>query len=131
MKGIIKEYLESQARIDPCFKEKYKAELIDRCIKYIWKLAKEIANNSKDKNCIAIKDEEVFKWSRDYFNDEIWKKEEEDFPPWNDEDEKNLDERIAESRQKAEEYRIKKEEEKRNKLEHANGQMTIFDLIGG
>ena len=116
-------------------------ELIDRCIKYIWKLAKEKANNSEGKDCIAIKDEEVFKWSRDYFNDEIWKKEdeekakqkakeEEDFPPMNDEDEKSLDERIAESRQKAEEYRIKKEAEERDKREHANGQMTIFDILG-
>ena len=138
MKGIIKEYLESQARIDECFKAKYNPEHLDYCIEYLYKNAEKLANKEK---CVAVKDETVFKWARDYFNDGINVKEEEernkpattstkteDEP---EESESELQARIEESRKKAEEERKKREEKERSKREHANGQMTIFDILGG
>lgn len=113
MKGIIKEYLDSQARIDPCFKEKYDETQLDKCIEFIWDMAREKANNERS---IAIKDETVFKWARDFFNDGT---------------------AALEAKRKAEEEAKKKEEERkrmekeRYEREHAMGQITIFDILGG
>ena len=41
MKEIIKNYLEEQCKVDPCLAEKYKDTLIDGCIEYINKMARE------------------------------------------------------------------------------------------
>ena len=141
MEGIIKEYLESQARIDPCFKEKYKPEDFEGCIEYITAQAEKLVTDKHGKQCVAVKDEEVFKWARDYFNDGINVKEAEERKLEEQkaaEEEKALDEtrinieaEIEESRKKAEEYRKQREEEERSKREHANGQTTIFDILGG
>jgi len=144
MKGIIKEYLESQARIDPCFKEKYKPENFEGCINYITAQAEKLVKDKHGKQCVAVKEEEVFKWARDYFNDGINVKEAEERKlkeqkaaekekalEEDPEIEININAEIEESRKKAEEYRKQREEEERSKREHANGQMTIFDILGG
>lgn len=145
MEGIIIQYLESQARLDPCFKEKFNPEHIDGCIKYLYKQAEYIAKQTKQKNMIAIKDETAFHWAREYFDEginikeeeeriakekkaeELSKREQEETAETNN---SNLDAQIEESRKKAEEYEQKKKEEERYKREHANGQITIFDILG-
>ena len=136
---IIKEYLESQARIDPCFKEKYDETQLDKCIEFIWDMAREKADNERS---IAIKDETVFKWARDFFNDgtaaleaEKERKAEEERKKREEEDAKRKAEEKAkkkeeDAKRKAEE-KAKKKEEERYEREHAMGQITIFDILGG
>ena len=71
MKEIIKNYLEEQCKIDPCLAEKYKDTLINGCIEYINKMAKEELGGKNG----AIKDEVVYHWAREYFVDGIAEKE--------------------------------------------------------
>ena len=132
MKGIIKEYLESQARIDPCFKEKYDETQLDKCIEFIWDMARE--KKADNESSIAIKDETVFKWARDFFNDgtaaleaEKERKAEEERKKREEEDAK----RKAEEEAKKKEEERKRMEKERYEREHAMGQITIFDLLGG
>lgn len=129
MKGIIKEYLESQARIDPCFKEKYDETQLDKCIDFIYEHAELLVTERTGKQCVQINDETVFKWARDFFNDgtaaleaEKERKEEEE--------KKRREEEAKKRAQEAAEEAKKKAIEERNKREHENGQLTIFDLMG-
>lgn len=71
MKEIIQKYLEEQCKIDACLAEKYKDTLIDGCIEYINKMAREelVGKNG------AIKDEVVYHWAREYYVDGIAEKE--------------------------------------------------------
>lgn len=148
MEQIIKQYLDELAKKDQLFKEKYKPEHLEWCIEYLYRQAKFIAKQTKQKNMIAIKDDTVFHWAREYFDERINLKEEEErkaqkareeasnkVVPEHDEDtsdlEADINARIEESRRKAEEYRIQKEKEERDKREHKDGQTTIFDLLGG
>ena len=78
MKETIKSYLDGFALYDECFKAKYDTEMLDKCIDFIYSKAKELA---KDKEYIAIEDDTVFKWARDYFNDGIANKEKEEKSP--------------------------------------------------
>ena len=71
MKEIIKNYLEEQCKIDPCLAEKYKDTLIDGCIEYINKMAREELGGKNG----AIKDGVVYHWAREYYVDGIAEKE--------------------------------------------------------
>lgn len=151
MEQIIKQYLDELAEKDQLFKEKYNPEHLEWCIKYLYRQAKFIAEQTKEKNMIAIKGDTVFHWAREYFDEGTNLKEEEErnaqktreeasnkVVPEHDEDEDedtseleaDINARIEESRRKAEEERIKREEEERYKREHKNGQITIFDILG-
>lgn len=71
MKKIIKNYLEEQCKVDPCLAEKYKDTLIDGCIEYINKMAREELCGKSG----AIKDDVVYYWAREYYVDGIAEKE--------------------------------------------------------
>ena len=71
MKEIIKNYLEEQCKVDPCLAEKYKYTLIDGCIEYINKMAREELGGKNG----AIKDDVVYHWAREYYVDGIAEKE--------------------------------------------------------
>lgn len=71
MKEIIQKYLEEQCKIDTCLAEKYKDTLIDGCIEYINKMAREELGGKNG----AIKDEIVYHWAREYYVDGIAEKE--------------------------------------------------------
>lgn len=71
MKEIIQKYLEEQCKIDTCLAEKYKDTLIDGCVEYINKMARE---ELKSKNGY-IADEVVYHWAREYYVDGIAEKE--------------------------------------------------------
>ena len=153
MEQIIKQYLDELAEKDQLFKDKYKPEHLEWCIKYLYRQAKFIAEQTKQKNMIAMNGDTVFHWAREYFDEGTNLKEEEErnaqktreeasnkVVPEHDEDEDededtseletDINARIEESRRKAEEERIKREEEERYKREHKNGQITIFDILG-
>lgn len=134
MKEIIKEYLESQARIDPCFKEKYDEMQLDKCIDFIYEHAELLVTERTGKQCVPINGETVFKWARDFFNDGTAALEAEKERKAEEERKKREEE---EAKRKAEEEAKKKEEERkrmekeRYEREHAMGQVTIFDILGG
>lgn len=71
MKEIIQKYLEEQCKIDTCLAEKYKDTLIDGCIEYINKMAREELGGKNG----AIKDDVVYHWAREYYVDGIAEKE--------------------------------------------------------
>lgn len=71
MKEIIQKYLEEQCKNDTCLAEKYKDTLIDGCIEYINKMAREELGGKNG----AIKDEIVYHWAREYYVDGIAEKE--------------------------------------------------------
>ena len=71
MKEIIKNYLEEQCKVDPCLAEKYKDTLIDGCIEYINKMAREELKSQNG----YIADEVVYHWAREYYVDGIAEKE--------------------------------------------------------
>ena len=71
MKEIIKNYLEEQCKVNPCLAEKYKDTLIDGCIEYINKMAREELKSQNG----YIADEVVFHWAREYYVDGIAEKE--------------------------------------------------------
>ena len=71
MKEIIQNYLEEQCKIDMCLAEKYKDTLIDGCVAYITKMAREELGGKNG----AIKDEVVYHWAREYYVDGIAEKE--------------------------------------------------------
>ena len=148
MEQIIKQYLDELAEKDQLFKEKYNPDHLEWCIKYLYRQAKFIAVQTKQKNMIAMKSDTVFHWAREYFDEGTnlkeeaerlakTKKEEELFPTNRDDfedpmpDNSNLDTLIEENKRMAEELQRKREEEERYKREHKNGQITIFDLLGG
>lgn len=124
MKEIIKKYLEGCCQADPYFKAKYVESQLDKCLEFITDMAKERANGS---NCIAIEDATVFKWARDFFNDGTAALEAEREQKAAEERQKRLEE---EANRKAEEEK-KRIEKERYEREHALGQTTIFDLLGG
>ena len=74
MKEIIQKYLEEQCKVDPCLAEKYKDTLINGCVEYINKMAREELSGKDG----AIKSDVVFHWAREYFVDGIAEKEKAD-----------------------------------------------------
>ena len=71
MKEIIQKYLEEQCKVDTYLAEKYKDTLIDGCIEYINKMAREELKSQNG----YIADEVVFHWAREYYADGIAEKE--------------------------------------------------------
>ena len=71
MKEIIQKYLEEQCKVDPCLAEKYKDTLINGCMEYINKMAREELNSKNG----FIENEVVFHWAREYYVDGIAEKE--------------------------------------------------------
>lgn len=147
MEQIIKQYLDELAEKNQLFKEKYKPEHLEWCIKYLYRQAEYFADKKHEKTCVTLTSDTVFHWAREYFDEGINIREEQDraaqkareeasnkVVPEHDEDEdentSELEARIEESRRKAEEERIKREEDERYKREHKNGQITIFDILG-
>lgn len=131
MKEIIKKYLEGCCQADPCFKEKYDETQLDNCITFITDMAREKANGE---HSIAIEETTVFKWARDFYNEgtaaleaEKERKAEEERKRREEEEAKRKAEAEA---KKKEEERIRMEKE-RYEREHAMGQITIFDILGG
>ena len=83
-----------------CQKFKGHEDLMERCIKYLTECAREILNSKNGE----VSDETCFRICRDYFNDEIWKLE--------DQEEKEK----AEAQRKAEEKRKRTEALKKSQL---------------
>ena len=71
MKEIIQKYLEEQCKVDTYLAEKYKDTLIDGCIEYINKMAREELKSQNG----YIADEVVYHWAREYYVDGIAEKE--------------------------------------------------------
>lgn len=71
MTQAIQTYLEDFAKTSIEFQKKYDVSKIENCINFIMKQAKEFL---KSKNGY-IEDNIVFKWARDYFNDDIFAQE--------------------------------------------------------
>ena len=71
MKEIIKNYLEEQCKVDPCLAEKYKDTLINGCMEYINKMAREELNSKNG----FIENEVVYHWAREYYVDGLAEKE--------------------------------------------------------
>jgi hypothetical protein len=71
MKEIIQKYLEEQCKVDPCLAEKYKDTLINGCVEYINKMAREELKSQNG----YIADEVVYHWAREYYVDGIAEKE--------------------------------------------------------
>ena len=71
MKEIIQKYLEEQCKVDPCLAEKYKDTLINGCMEYINKMAREELNSKNG----FIENEVVYHWAREYYVDGIAEKE--------------------------------------------------------
>lgn len=68
MTNIIKSYLDDFAKSSIEFSKKYNPNLIDKCIDFINKKAREIIKG----NMGFVDDNIVFKWARDYFNDDVY-----------------------------------------------------------
>lgn len=98
----IKEYLNNLANNDEIFAKKFNADFIENVNNYILKQAKEYLNKQQSG---YIADEIVYKWARDYFNDEIYIQEE--------------NERIQKELEKAERLKKSEEERKQRELEQA------------
>lgn len=129
MKETIKHYLEEMCNTDSVLFEKYDEAQLDGCMKYLYDKASDL--NKDHKECIAVDDGTVFNWARHYFIEGQAAIDAE--REAKAEEERIKRELEAEERRKAEEERKAKEEaEKAAKelyeREHANGQMTIFDL---
>lgn len=124
MKEIIKKFLEGCCQADPYFKAKYVESQLDKCLEFITDMARERADGS---NCIAIEDATVFKWARDFYNEGTAALEAE--KDRKAEEERKMREE-EEAKRKAEEEK-KRIEKERYDREHALGQTTIFDLLGG
>ena len=71
MKEIIQNYLEEQCKVDPCLAEKYKDTLINGCMEYINKMAREELNSKNG----FIENEVVYHWAREYYVDGLAEKE--------------------------------------------------------
>lgn len=139
MKAIIKNYLEEQCAKDDHLAGLYKEEYLDGCIKYITNLAKEKAGNEMS---TAIESTTVFKWARDYFTeghairDEERKREDEAKQAEIEariEAEQKISKEDLEKRIKENQERLAKEEKERKEKkfldrQHAEGQVSIFDL---
>lgn len=74
MKDIIKTYLEAQIKTDAALAAKYDAEKINTCVEYIVEEAKKYLKNQNG----AIEDGIVYKWARDFYNDDIYLKTKKD-----------------------------------------------------
>ena len=71
MKEIIQKYLEEQCKVDPCLAEKYRDTLINGCMEYINKMAREELNSKNG----FIENDVVYHWAREYYVDGIAEKE--------------------------------------------------------
>ena len=71
MKEVIKNYLEEQCKVDPCLAEKYRDTLINGCMEYINKMAREELNSKNG----FIENDVVYHWAREYYVDGIAEKE--------------------------------------------------------
>ena len=70
METLIKEHLKKQAEQNEYFALKYKEEHMDKCMKFIYSKARQMANRQ---NCLALEENEVFRMAEDFFNDELEK----------------------------------------------------------
>lgn len=122
MKEIILNYLIEFSENDENFKTKFDQSLIDKVINYITNQAKE---HLKGKNG-AIEDDLVFKWARDYFNDDIFLKEKEEEEKRKKE-QKEREEKNKQEQIKREEERKLSEEERKQKEQKENIQKMYED----
>lgn len=69
---ILATYLLDQAKQDANFKDKLNLEWMPECCEYIQEKAEEY--NKDNANCLWIDSPIVFKWARDFFNEDIHQK---------------------------------------------------------
>ncbi len=72
--ALVQAQLEEWAATDPALAEKFNPEKIGDC----WKWITEKAREALDGESGAIRDEQVFRWGRDYFVDDVAAHEEEE-----------------------------------------------------
>lgn len=98
MTSCIKEYLQKNC-------EKFKEELIERCVSYVTSVAREIlgSRDSAKKSSLygEVSDDVCYKVAMDYFNDEIWKAEDEEEAKKKAEHEKKAAEKKAKELKKS------------------------------
>lgn len=112
----IKEYLNNLANNDEIFAKKFNADFLENVNNYIMKQAEEYLNK---KQYGYISDEVVYKWARDYFNDEIYIQEEEERKQKELEQAERLKKSEEERKQRelAQAERLKESEEQRKQKE--------------
>lgn len=120
MEEIVKKYLEDYCATDTVLAEKYNADMMPECTKYIHEMAVEM--NQDMVESLAIERATVFKWARDFFVEGKAALEEEKAR-------KAEEQRIENEKIRAEKEKAQIEKERYDR-EHANGQMTIFDIAG-
>lgn len=120
MTQAIQTYLEDFAKTSIEFQKKYDVSKIENCINFIMKQAKEFL---KSKNGY-IEDNIVFKWARDYFNDDIFAQEQAEQEKLKKEQEQRKIEQEEKLKQQQE---LKKQEEiKKAKNEMFNDPNSLF-----
>lgn len=120
MTQAIQTYLEDFAKTSIEFQKKYDVSKIENCINFIMKQAKEFL---KSKNGY-IEDNIVFKWARDYFNDDIFAQEQAE----QEKIKKEQEQRKLQQEQKIKQQQeLKKQEEiKKAKNEMFNDPNSLF-----
>lgn len=124
MEAIIKNYMEELCKTDSVLAERYDETIFGKCMEYIYEQAKEMAGEATS---IGLKDNIVFGWAKHYYLEGPAAIEKENQRKAEEARIKAEEERKQAEIRKAEEDRIRMEKE-RDEREHANGQMTIFDL---
>lgn len=71
-KSCIKKYLQDLAAKDILFRAKYDESKFEGCFKFVTECAKAILSGK----CGDVSDDVCYRIARDYFNDEVWKEEE-------------------------------------------------------
>lgn len=122
MEEIVKKYLEDHCATDTVLAEKYNADMMPECYKFIYEMAEEMHKERDKCECLAIERTTVFKWARDFFVEGKAALEEEKAR-------KAEEQRIENEKIRAEKEKAQMEKERYDR-EHANGQMTIFDIAG-
>lgn len=133
MKQTITDYLKNKCDSDPELEEKFNENLIDGCLVYIEKKARDYLNDNNG----AIKDEIVFGWARDYFvigAAELDRIEKEKLEAERKEREAKREEerkkREEEARKTKEEKEREEAEKKFQEAQHADGQTSLLDIAG-
>lgn len=78
MKEIIQKYLENLTGSDNALKEKYDVDMLDGCINYLSDMARKYEKETNQSGTVAVPDEIVYHWAREYFVDGVAEKEKAD-----------------------------------------------------
>ena len=109
---VFQKYFEKEIERNPPFKEKYKEDRLAEC--YAW-VKEEVHKLDGKSNCVMIQSGKVFEMAVSFFDDEIWKKLDEEKARKQKEEEKRKAEQKARDEEKAKKDKAKAEKEKAKK----------------